>query len=139
MKANSSITLMKDFVFSWKSLPDKSSMIKLNLHNLNHCDSLTSFHLVIQSHHQSQVEASPKDNKKNYLKLKIFTKRLSMNLEIIFVNAVPIMNISKKVEEFPPHLHQNKSSTLPITISSRFKFVCENSKQVFTFQYNYNT
>ncbi|CRL06744.1 CLUMA_CG019670, isoform A [Clunio marinus] len=34
------------------------------------------------SQHQIQF-GSPKDNKKNYLKLKIFTKRLSMNLEFI--------------------------------------------------------
>ncbi|CRK89884.1 CLUMA_CG003548, isoform A [Clunio marinus] len=61
MKSNLSITLMKDFVFSWKSLP------------------------VIQHYHQSQVGASPKDNKKNYFKLKIFAKRLSMNLEVISV------------------------------------------------------
>ncbi|CRK89870.1 CLUMA_CG003543, isoform A [Clunio marinus] len=85
MKSNSSITSMKDFVFSWKSLPDKASMMNWNLHNLNHCDSLSSFHSAIQSQHQNQIGASPKDNKKNYLKLKIFTKRLSMNLEVICV------------------------------------------------------
>ncbi|CRK89882.1 CLUMA_CG003618, isoform A [Clunio marinus] len=81
MKANSSITLMKDFVFSWKSLPDKSSMIKLNLHNLKYCESLTSFHSAIQSQPQNQIGASPKDNKKNYLKLKIFTKRETLEVE----------------------------------------------------------
>ncbi|CRL07437.1 CLUMA_CG020407, isoform A [Clunio marinus] len=83
MKSNSSITSMKDFVFSWKSLPDKSSMMNWNMHNLKYCESLTSFHSAIQSQHQNQIGASPKDNKKNYLKLKIFTKKLSMNLEII--------------------------------------------------------
>ncbi|CRK89857.1 CLUMA_CG003599, isoform A [Clunio marinus] len=58
--------------------------MNLNLHNLNHCNSLTSFHSAIQSQHQNQVRASPKDNKKNNLKPEIFTK-LSMNLEIICV------------------------------------------------------
>ncbi|CRK89879.1 CLUMA_CG003555, isoform A [Clunio marinus] len=101
MKSNSSITSMKDFVFSWKSLPDKSSMIKLNLHNLKYCESLTSFHSAIQSQHQNQIGASPKDNKKNYLKLKIFTKKLSMNLEIIFADTNEdeesrVWNVAKK-------------------------------------------
>ncbi|CRL07439.1 CLUMA_CG020410, isoform A [Clunio marinus] len=40
MKSNSSITSMKDFVFSWKSLPDKASMMNLNMHNLKYCESL---------------------------------------------------------------------------------------------------
>ncbi|CRK87589.1 CLUMA_CG001386, isoform A [Clunio marinus] len=49
------------------------------------------------------------------------------------VKTVPVINTTKKAEEFPPHLLQNSSSTLPVTLSSRFKFVCENSKQISPF------
>ncbi|CRK87138.1 CLUMA_CG000947, isoform A [Clunio marinus] len=43
------------------------------------------FRTISKANIRIKVGASPKDNKKNYLKLKIFAKRVSMNLEIICV------------------------------------------------------
>ncbi|CRK94462.1 CLUMA_CG007969, isoform A [Clunio marinus] len=70
--------------------------MKLNLHNLNHCDSLTSVHSAIQSQHQGETEASPKDNKKNYLKLKISTKSY-LNLRNSLVKVGLIGRESRRV------------------------------------------
>ncbi|CRK89877.1 CLUMA_CG003564, isoform A [Clunio marinus] len=64
----------------------------MNLHNLNHCESLTSFHSATQSQHQNQVGASPKNNKKNYLKLKIFTKRIIKKFDVNEKGIISVFN-----------------------------------------------
>ncbi|CRK99845.1 CLUMA_CG013148, isoform A [Clunio marinus] len=78
--------------------------MKLNLYNLNHCDWLTSVHSAIQSQHQNQVGASPKDNKKNYLKFKMSTKRLQF-CEICWNTLCPVYEYTSKLLQDDEALH----------------------------------